>query len=58
MYSKVEIWNGPPGQDGSTKIAEYTNVSDYTEHSNYVSFTSGGEHHTVPTGDVWIRCIE
>lgn len=53
-FQTLKVKNGP-GED-ATVIASYEDVTDYTEHSNYVSFKHGPNHTyvTVPTGDVWI----
>lgn len=53
-FATLKVKNGP-GED-ATVLASYEDVTDYTEHSNYVSFKHGPNHTyvTVPTGDVWI----
>jgi hypothetical protein len=53
-FTTLVVKSGP-GEDATT-IATYADVTDFTEHSNYVSFRYGPNHiyKTVPTDGVWI----
>lgn len=52
-YAKVTVRTGGPNGD---IVAEYTDVTDFTLHDNYVSFKHGPNQQlqTVPTATYWI----